>query len=67
MTKNLLKIFILIAAFAAISCTKTKDDPIILPPNFAEMPDPNKPEQPAAESNEENVAKLKELLLKSDE
>ena len=63
------KIICLILVFLAFSCSrKDKDDPLILPPNFAEVPDPNKPEEgPSPEQREENVAKLKELLLKSDE
>jgi hypothetical protein len=38
-----------------------------MPPNFAEMPDPNNPEKPTTEQSEESVARLKELLLQSNE
>lgn len=61
------KFFYLILVFLAVSCASKKDDPLIVPPNFAEEPDPNKPEIPTIEQKEENVARLKELLLKSDE
>ena len=62
------KILCLILILLAFSCSKKDDDPLILPPNFAEMPDPNKPEeQPSNDQKEENVAKLKELLVKSEE
>ena len=64
--KKFLSVIILI--FLTISCSSKKgDDPLIIPPNFAEMPDKNKPEQPTPEQKEENVVRLKELLLKSDE
>jgi hypothetical protein len=61
------KILILFLFFTAFSCTKRVDDPLIIPPNFNEMPDPTKPEQPPAQQAEEDVERLKELLLKSDE
>lgn len=62
------KFFYLILVFLTFSCSsKDQEDPLILPPNFAEMPDVNKPEQPTTEQKEENIAKLKELLLKSEE
>lgn len=67
MKNKFLNIVILNLVFLACSCASKKDDPLIVPPNFAEMPDPNNPEKPTAESKEENVARLKELLLKSDE
>ena len=58
----------LILVFLAISCSsKTKENPLILPPNFAEMPDLTKPQEPSKNQNQENIAKLKELLLKNDE
>ncbi len=64
----MIKIFLtLIAILCVFSCAKKQDDPLILPPNFAEMPDLNNPEKPTAEQSEENVERLKELLLKSDQ
>ncbi|MBU6140233.1 MAG: hypothetical protein KGP29_01570 [Proteobacteria bacterium] len=61
------KILIFSLFFCAFSCSKGKDDPLTLPPNFAEMPDPNNPEKPSAEEVEENVSRLKDLLIKSEE
>ena len=61
------KLITLIAFFILFSCSNKQDDPLIIPPNFAEMPDLNNPEKPVEKSNEENVARLKELLLKSEE
>ena len=62
------KFYYLILVFLAISCSsKTKENPLILPPNFVEMPDLTKPQEPSKNQNQENIAKLKELLLKNDE
>ncbi len=65
------KFFFLAAMLFVFSCSSNKlEDPLILPPNFAEMPDlnnPESPEKPTTKQQEENVAKLKELLLKSEE
>jgi hypothetical protein len=62
------KIYCLILVLLAISCSsKSEEDPLILPPNFAEMPDLKNPEQPSKQQKEEDIARLKELLLKSDE
>jgi hypothetical protein len=67
--KNIFYITMLL--FLAVSCSSNKsEDPLILPPNFAEIPDltnPEIPQEPTAKQKEENIAKLKELLLKSDE
>lgn len=60
------KILILFLAFSIFSCSKTVDDPLILPPVFNEMPDSNNPEKPSTEQTEENVERLKEMLLQSD-
>ena len=61
------KLIILILFFGLLSCSSKKDDPLIIPPNFAEMPDPKNPEKQIKKSNKENIARLKELLLKSEE
>jgi hypothetical protein len=54
--------------FLVCSCkSEKKDDLLIVPPNFAELPDSNNPEPLSPKEKEENVAKLKELLLKNDE
>ncbi len=42
------------------------DDPLIVPPNFAEVPDPNNPEKPNEKQKDADIAKLKDLLLKSE-
>jgi hypothetical protein len=63
--KKLLSILVILLAFSCSS--KEKDDPLILPPNFAEMPDLNNPEKPKLENNQEDVERLRELLLKSEE
>lgn len=60
------KTLIFLLILGSFSCAKPKDDPLILPPNFAEMPDPKNPEKPTVAQTEENVDRLKELLLKSD-
>jgi hypothetical protein len=61
------KLFYISLILFVFSCSsKKKDDPLIIPPNFAEMPDPNNPEKATAEQNSESVERLKELLLKSD-
>ena len=66
--KNYLKlIFILLSLSLAVSCSSKKsEDPILLPPNFAEVPDLNNPEKPTASEKDASVERIKELLLKSD-
>jgi hypothetical protein len=66
MKNKFLNIAIFNLIFLTCSCAGKKDDPLIVPPNFSEMPDPNNPEKPTVASEEANVARLKELLLKSD-
>ena len=61
------KFITLTLIFLIFSCSKSKEgNLILLPPNFAEMPDVNNPEKPTVTEKDENVARLKELLLKSD-
>jgi hypothetical protein len=61
------KFLYLFLAFLAFSCSlKLDKNPLVIPPNFNEVPDVTKPEQPAPQQKEENVERLKELLLKSD-
>lgn len=63
--KKILSIILLLTIF---SCSSKKDDPLVIPPNFAEMPDLNNPEKPPLEpTNQEDVSRLKELLLKSED
>ncbi len=62
------KYFYLILIFLNFGCVNNKtDDPLIIPPNFAEVTDPNKPEQPTPEQKNVEVERLKDLLLKGDE
>ncbi len=62
------KIFLLTFVLLLSSCLSKKvDDPLIVPPNFADMPDVNNPEKPSEEQRDESVARLKDLLLKSDD
>lgn len=62
MLKNSLKlIFILFLAH----CSAKKDPPLIIPPNFAKLPDPKNPEKPKPEQQDADIAKLKELLLQN--
>jgi len=62
------KILSLILLFTLFSCSSKKDDPLIIPPNFAEMPDLNNPEKaPIEPTNQEDVTHLKELLLKNED
>lgn len=46
--------------------SKTPEDPLLLPPNYAELPDPNNPEKIEEKDKPEDVEKLKDLLLKSE-
>lgn len=58
---------LLIPLILLLSCAdKRKEDPLILPPNFSEMPDLKHPEKPSKKVKQENVEKLKELLLDSE-
>lgn len=67
------KIFLTIPFFGVLallllsSCSnKAPDDPLIVPPNFAEIPDPKNPEQINDQQKIADIAKLKDLLLKSE-
>lgn len=65
-----MRVLVLIIIFSLFSCSSKKDEPIIIPPNFAEVPDLKKPEKISdkdlKEQQEKDVARLKELLLQSD-
>lgn len=70
MTKNLrlfrlkLALFFSFTLLTLSSCVNTKPDtPIIIPPNFAEMPDINEKDEPKQRAKEEDIEKLKELLI----
>jgi hypothetical protein len=48
-------------------CSKNKnDDPLIIPPNFNEVPDLNNPEKSPSKSSDQDLQELKDLLLKND-
>ncbi len=64
MKKILLILFLSIAIFA---CDKKPDDSLIVPPNFNEEPDLKNPENIKKEVDKEDLSKLKDLLLKSEE
>lgn len=61
MKKLILLLFITSFVF---SCSKKTDDLLIIPPNFAEMPDESSNEN-VKEENEKDIEKLREILLKS--
>jgi hypothetical protein len=60
------KFFYIILISLAFACSHEDKNPLVIPPNFNDMPDVTKPEQPSSQQKEENVERLKELLLKSD-
>jgi len=60
-------LLIIIFAITGFSCNKKPEDPLLLPPNFAEEPDLKNPENIKKTTNQEDISKLKDLLLKSEE
>jgi hypothetical protein len=62
------KYFFLIAlSFIAFCCDKTPEDSLIIPPKFNEQPDVNNPQNDKKTKSQEDISKLKDLLLKSEE
>lgn len=61
-----LKLLLLILAS---SCTPKLDkNPLIIPPNFAQMPDLTKPQQKIGKKErDEQIVRLKELLIESEQ
>ena len=59
--------YLLLILFLSYCSSKAKDDPLIVPPNFAEMPDLKNIEEITPEQRDENIIRLKELLLQSEE
>ena len=61
------KILILISlAFILPACSgNDKDDPLIIPPNFNEMPDLNKKDNDK-KTPDKDIDKLRDLLLKDE-
>lgn len=64
MNKFYYLVLILLLSFCS---SKGKDDPLIIPPNFAEMPDLKNIEAITPQERDENIIRLKELLLQSEE
>ena len=61
------KFLLLVLIFLGFSCSKTPEDPLIIPPNFNEEPDVKNPQNDKKTPSQEDVSKLKDLLLKSEE
>lgn len=61
---KIFSIFLLI--FLLNSCSAKKEDPLLLPPKYDELPDPETPQKINPQTQEENVERLKELLLDSE-
>ena len=64
--KNLLLVLIFLGL---LSCTKIDKNPLVVPPNFTELPDLNQVEENKTQENvgnQENIDKLKKLLQESD-
>lgn len=59
--------YLLLILFLSYCGSKEKDDPIIVPPHFAEIPDLKNIEKVTPEQRDENIIRLKELLLESEE
>lgn len=60
-------LIILAVLYIVTACSKkVVDDPLIVPPNFSELPDPKNPEKQSDQQKDADVAKLKDLLLKSE-
>lgn len=63
------KTILFLVIFLLNSClnsNKAVDNPLIIPPNFADVPDPANPEKISEKQKEADIAKLKDLLLKSE-
>jgi len=60
------KLFLILAIFISACSGNKKDDPLIVPPNFLEMPDAANPEKPSEKQKDAEIEKLKDLLLKSE-
>ena len=61
------KFFYLSLLCFIFSCSSDKEkNPLVIPPNFTEIPDPNNIEKTSPEGQNASVDKLKDLLLNSD-
>ena len=66
-----LKLFLTIITLSvtSFSCSKKKEDPLIIPPNFNELPHENDDEYSQEKnpvSNQAEIEKLKKMLQESD-
>jgi len=64
--KNIFYLILLLMTFSCSLKSNVQEASLIMPPNFSEVPDLNNPEVISNQEKQENVDKLKELLLKSD-
>lgn len=62
--KNKLLLITLTSLLLAGCANNKADDPLIIPPNFNEMPDLNNKETKAEKPADQDVQELRELLLK---
>ncbi|MFT7099364.1 MAG: hypothetical protein ACJAS6_001246 [Rickettsiales bacterium] len=50
-----------------LGCSSNKyNDPLLIPPNFNEVPDLKNPEKPTSNSSDQDLQELKDLLLNND-
>ena len=54
-------------AISLFECSSKKDDRLVIPPDFNDLPDPNNPEKNLPNSNQKDLEQLKNILLKSEE
>ncbi|MFT5702811.1 MAG: hypothetical protein ACJAZX_000757 [Rickettsiales bacterium] len=61
------KLIILAALTLLIgACSKNENtNPLLIPPNFNQVPDLNNPEQAPEQSSDQDLQELKDLLLKN--
>ncbi|MFT6106186.1 MAG: hypothetical protein ACJA0S_000086 [Rickettsiales bacterium] len=54
-------------SFLMLGCSSNKyNDPLLIPPNFNEVPDLKNPEKPTSNSSDQDLQELKDLLLNND-
>ncbi len=57
-------LLLIIASFLVTACANNKsEDPLIVPPNFNDVPDPNNPEKSDPKSSDQDLQELRDLLL----
>ena len=62
------KTILILVIFLLNSCFGNNKDVnhLVLPPNFTDLPDPANPEKISEKQKDEDVERLKDLLLKSE-